>query len=171
MDTAELKQQLRLRRIVKVALNRHLCHWPLYISIILSVGTLLLNHKKVFLFLMNQSMSLFALSVSAVAIILTALGAILTLYPKKFLRFIIDHKSPKSNEAYLGFISPYVFGAWLWTVTGILFFGINLFSIKPTYYPFWTMILMFSIMYSVLFIVYLFGEIIQHFVLSLFIEK
>lgn len=175
MDRTEIMNSLKLRTIILIAFKRHLAHWPLYISLAASVLIVFMFRTHVnsmFVFLKDNSMNIFSISISSVAIILTALGLILTIYPKYFLKFLLEEDSSNGINTFLGFVSPYVFGGILWTINALLYLAINMIDISRDVFVLISFfVLFFSLIYSILFIIYVFAEIIQHFVLSIFINE
>lgn len=168
----QMLEKNSLIRLIGVAGSRHLFRWPLYISFIITTIIILVNKlfsKKRFLiqFSIDHSFDLFVLSISAVAIILTALGLIMVIYKKEFLKNVLKTDLNKNNNTFGGFVSPYVFGSLLWLIVAIISIFICVTHIINYYLAY---IYLFFLIYSSIFIFYIITEIIEHVIVSIIIE-
>ena len=181
-----IKNNRSFSKLINVAIKRHFFKWPFWTSLTLTLFSLicLLNkNKKIYSnftnFLKNQSMNFFSLSVSSMAIILTALAIILVTYkPGQIKAFLIaticPSATPDTKDTFKGFVSPYILGILAWELVAFLSLLYKILSMFNLPYMFGLPILMISvsiiyiffIIYSIIFLIYLVLEIIEHIILS-----
>lgn len=179
-----IKENKSFFKLIKVAIKRHFFKWPFWTSLTLTFFSLIcFLNKKIYPnftdFLKNQSMNLFSLSVSSIAIILTALAIILVTYkPKQIKAFLIASICPNvsadTKDTFKGFVSPYILGVLSWEMVAFFSLLYKILSMFDLPYMFGLPILMISvsiiyiffIAYSIIFLIYLVLEIIEHIILS-----
>lgn len=179
-----IKNNRSFSKLINVAMKRHFFKWPFWTSLTLTLFSLIcLLNEKIYSnftnFLKNQSMNLFSLSVSSIAIILTALAIILVTYkPEQIKAFLIasirSEVSSDTKDTFKGFVSPYILGVLSWEMVAFLsllykilfmfnlpcMFGLPILMISVSF------IYVFFIIYSIIFLIYLVLEIIEHIILS-----
>lgn len=179
-----IKNNRSFSKLINVAMKRHFFKWPFWTSLTLTLFSLIcLLNKKIYSnftnFLKNQSMNLFSLSVSSIAIILTALAIILVTYkPEQIKAFLIasirSEVSSDTKDTFKGFVSPYILGVLSWEMVAFLSLLYKILFMFNLPYMFGLPILMISvsfiyvffIIYSIIFLIYLVLEIIEHIILS-----
>lgn len=179
-----IKNNRSFSKLINVAMKRHFFKWPFWTSLTLTLFSLVcLLNEKIYSnftnFLKNQSMNLFSLSVSSIAIILTALAIILVTYkPEQIKAFLIasirSEVSSDTKDTFKGFVSPYILGVLSWEMVAFLSLLYKILFMFNLPYMFGLPILMISvsfiyvffIIYSIIFLIYLVLEIIEHIILS-----
>ncbi|MCI1912948.1 MAG: hypothetical protein LKJ06_07940 [Schleiferilactobacillus harbinensis] len=120
-------------------------------------------------YLMRHSFDLVSMSVGAIGVILAAIAILVVIFSRQGLARIVA----ADEQTFEGFIFPYRLSATIWAILAVwsLFVpllnnGLNI-SVKLAIAYVW----LFLILYAMLYVLYLIGEIIQNILLSAEIES